>query len=107
MRDGKRLFTAIHVPRDATAGPYPFLMDCTPYSVGLCGEDEDPKHLRPSEKFQKSGYIFVYQDERARWTSEGDYLERKTKQVLLSTIAESRAVSQHSSDLTCGKDRAA
>ena len=33
MRDGKRLFTAVYVPKDAAAGPYPFLMDRTPYSV--------------------------------------------------------------------------
>ena len=32
MRDGKRLFTAIHVPKD-TSHPYPFLMMRTPYGV--------------------------------------------------------------------------
>src|SRR5947209_7086578 len=31
MRDGKRLFTAVYVPKDAAAGPYPFLMQRTPY----------------------------------------------------------------------------
>jgi len=30
MRDGKRLFTAVYVPKDAAAGPYPFLMERTP-----------------------------------------------------------------------------
>ncbi|HUD75221.1 MAG TPA: hypothetical protein VMQ76_09130, partial [Terracidiphilus sp.] len=25
MRDGKRLFTAVYVPKDTAAGPYPFL----------------------------------------------------------------------------------
>ncbi len=38
MRDGKRLFTAVYVPKTGAfpsdAGPYPFLMDRTPYSVG-------------------------------------------------------------------------
>jgi predicted acyl esterase len=34
MRDGKRLFTAVYVPKDAASGPYPFMMDRTPYSVG-------------------------------------------------------------------------
>jgi predicted acyl esterase len=59
MRDGKRLFTAVYVPKDAAAGPYPFLMDRTPYSVGPYGEDQYPRHLGPSEEFDKSGYIFV------------------------------------------------
>ena len=37
MRDGKRLFTAVYVPKDAAGGPYPFLMDRTPYNVGPYG----------------------------------------------------------------------
>ena len=77
MRDGKRLFTAVYVPKDAAAGPYPFLMDRTPYSVGPYGEDQYPRRLGPSEEFEKSGYIFVYQDVRGRWMSEGDYVEMR------------------------------
>jgi len=77
MRDGKRLFTAVYVPKDAAGGPYPFLMDRTPYSVGPYGEDQYPKHLGPSEEFEKGGYIFVYQDVRGRWMSEGDFAEMR------------------------------
>jgi putative CocE/NonD family hydrolase len=77
MRDGKRLFTAVYVPKDAAAGSYPFLMDRTPYSVGPYGEDQYPRHLGPSEEFEKSGYIFVYQDVRGRWMSEGEYQEMR------------------------------
>jgi putative CocE/NonD family hydrolase len=75
MRDGKRLFTSVYVPKDTAGGPYPFLMDRTPYSVGPYGEDQYPKHLGPSEEFEKSGYIFVYQDVRGRWMSEGTFVE--------------------------------
>jgi len=75
MRDGKRLFTAVYVPKDLAGGPYPFLMERTPYSVAPYGEDQYPRHLGPSEEFEKSGYIFVYQDVRGRWMSEGDYVE--------------------------------
>lgn len=78
MRDGKRLFTAVYVPKTgafADKGPYPFLMDRTPYSVGPYGEDQYPKHLGPSEEFEKGGYIFVYQDVRGRWMSEGEFVE--------------------------------
>ena len=77
MRDGKRLFTAVYVPKDAAGGPYPFLMDRTPYSVGPYGEDQYPRHLGPSEEFEKSGYIFVYQDVRGRWMSEGEFVEMR------------------------------
>jgi hypothetical protein len=77
MRDGVRLFTAVYVPKDAAGGPYPFLMDRTPYSVAPYGEDRFPEHLGPSEEFEKSGYIFVYQDVRGRWMSEGDFLEMR------------------------------
>jgi putative CocE/NonD family hydrolase len=77
MRDGKRLFTSVYVPKDLVGGPYPFLMDRTPYSVAPYGEDQYPKHLGPSEEFEKSGYIFVYQDVRGRWMSEGDFVEMR------------------------------
>ena len=77
MRDGKRLFTEVYVPKDAAGGPYPFLMERTPYSVGPYGEDQYPRHLGPSDEFEKSGYIFVYQDVRGRWMSEGDYVEMR------------------------------
>jgi putative CocE/NonD family hydrolase len=77
MRDGKRLFTSVYVPKDAAGGPYPFLMDRTPYSVGPYGEDEYPRQLGPSEEFQKAGYIFVYQDVRGRWMSEGTFVEMR------------------------------
>jgi hypothetical protein len=77
MRDGKRLFTAVYVPKDAAGGPYPLLMDRTPYDVGPYGEDKYPPHLGPSEEFEKSGYIFVYQDVRGRWMSEGEFVEMR------------------------------
>jgi len=77
MRDGKRLFTAVYVPKDLAGGPYPFLMDRTPYSVAPYGEDRYPLRLGPSDEFEKGGYIFVYQDVRGRWMSEGDYIEMR------------------------------
>jgi putative CocE/NonD family hydrolase len=77
MRDGKRLFTSVYVPKDSSWGPYPFLMDRTPYSVAPYGEDRYPAHLGPSEEFERSGYIFVYQDVRGRWMSEGQFVEMR------------------------------
>jgi hypothetical protein len=75
MRDGVRLFTAVYVPKDPSGGPYPFLLNRTPYSVAPYGEDQYPRHLGPGEEFEKSGYIFVYQDVRGRWMSEGKFVE--------------------------------
>jgi uncharacterized protein len=80
MRDGKRLFTAVYVPKLGAfhdGGPYPFLMDRTPYSVAPYGEDQYPKRLGPSDEFEKAGYIFVYQDVRGRWMSEGEFQEMR------------------------------
>ena len=77
MRDGKRLFTSVYVPKDEKGGPYPFLMDRTPYSVAPYGEDQYPARLGPSDEFEKGGYIFVYQDVRGRWMSEGDFIEMR------------------------------
>ncbi len=63
MRDGKKLFTSIYVPKDSSRS-YPFLMDRTPYSVAPYGVDNYKTAIGPSESFEKSGYIFVYQDVR-------------------------------------------
>ena len=74
MRDGAMLFTAVYVPKD-TSRRYPFLMKRTPYSVGPYGENRFPDELGPvgSNRFTDEGYIFVYQDVRGRFMSEGTF----------------------------------
>ncbi len=74
MRDGKRLFTSVYVPKD-TSKTYPILMTRTPYGVEPYGADNYPKTLFPGEEFERDGFIFVYQDVRGRWMSEGVWLE--------------------------------
>jgi hypothetical protein len=74
MRDGIRLFTAIYVPKDQTR-KYPILFTRTPYSLIPYGENEYPGGLVPSMLFVKEGYIFVYQDVRGRWMSEGNFVD--------------------------------
>ena len=74
MRDGVKLFTSVFVPRDTTK-KYPILMKRTPYNVGPYGEDKYPAKLGPSELFVKAGYIFVNQDVRGRFASEGEFLQ--------------------------------
>ncbi len=76
MRDGVHLFTAVYVPKD-TSVSYPFMIDRTPYSVAPYGEDHYRTTLGPSEAFARSGYIFVYQDVRGRYMSEGKFVEMR------------------------------
>src|SRR5438034_7473028 len=76
MRDGKRLFTAVYVPKDHSQS-YPILMTRTPYNVKPYGADQYKDALGPSTHFSKSGYIFVYQDVRGRWMSEGDFVNMR------------------------------
>ena len=71
MRDGARLFTAVYVPKD-DAKKYPILLNRTPYSVGPYGIDNYRTALGPSKKFAEAGYVFVYQDVRGCWMSEGE-----------------------------------
>ena len=74
MRDGIKLFTAVYIPKD-TSQSYPFLIDRTPYSVGPYGVDHYPKRLGPSPVFVRDGFIFVDQDVRGRYMSEGTFVE--------------------------------
>ena len=76
MRDGVRLFTAVYVPKDRSHS-YPFLIDRTPYSVAPYGVDHYRTQLGPSPEFDKSGYIFVFQDVRGRFMSEGVFTEMR------------------------------
>jgi putative CocE/NonD family hydrolase len=75
MRDGKKLFTSVYVPNDQSK-KYPFLMDRTPYSVAPYGEGYKAS-IGPSPQFVKDGYIFVYQDVRGRFMSEGVFEEMR------------------------------
>jgi uncharacterized protein len=76
MRDGVHLFTSVYVPKD-TSQTYPFMIDRTPYSVAPYGEDQYKTGLGPSDEFEKAGYIFVYQDVRGRYMSEGKFIEMR------------------------------
>ncbi|MGE3804109.1 MAG: CocE/NonD family hydrolase [Gemmataceae bacterium] len=76
MRDGKKLHTAVFVPKDDSK-TYPILMTRTPYSCKPYGVDEYPAKLGPSTLFIKAGYIFVKQDVRGRWMSEGTHVNMR------------------------------
>jgi len=72
MRDGKKLFTSIYLPKDQSQ-KYGIVMTRTPYNVGPYG-DNYKATLGQNMLFAKEGYIFVYQDVRGRYMSEGDFV---------------------------------
>jgi uncharacterized protein len=74
MRDGVKLFTSVYVPKDSSR-PYPFLIVRTPYGVAPYGADRYPKRLGPAPIFVRDGFIFVNQDVRGRFMSEGTFVE--------------------------------
>jgi putative CocE/NonD family hydrolase len=74
MRDGVKLMTVVFVPKE-TGKAYPILMKRTPYNVAPYGEEKYPSKLGPSEHFVRAGYIFVNQDVRGRFASEGQFIQ--------------------------------
>lgn len=70
MRDGAKLFTSIYAPIDDSQ-EYPVIIKRTPYSCSPYGPDTMPNHLSHNPDLVRSGYIFVFQDVRGRWNSEG------------------------------------
>lgn len=71
MRDGVKLYTVVYSPKDSSQ-KYPIMMTRTPYSAGPYGGAYRPS-LGPSAAFQQEGYIFVYQDVRGTFMSEGEF----------------------------------
>ncbi len=73
MRDGVKLQTAIFVPR-TRRDPLPIILKRTPYGVpddgALDGDAVDPW-------LREDGYIFVFQNIRGRFGSEGDFVMQR------------------------------
>jgi len=72
MRDGVKLYTVIYAPKD-TSKKYPVMMQRTCYSVAPYEEGAYKSSLGPNPYMMEEGYIFVYQDVRGRWMSEGTF----------------------------------
>ncbi|MCE7065388.1 CocE/NonD family hydrolase [Dyadobacter sp. CY326] len=74
VRDGVKLHTIVYLPKDASADKkYPFLMQRTCYSVAPYGKDAYPPRIGPSPALMRDKFIFVYQDVRGRYMSEGEW----------------------------------
>jgi len=72
MRDGVDLFTVILTPRDRGPEPLPFLLSRTPY--GTAGWGGTSRILYGFQELIREGYIFVFQDIRGRYDSEGTFV---------------------------------
>jgi len=72
MRDGTELFTAIYSPKDQSRD-YPIMLKRTPYSCRPYGPEAKSSRIGNSKYMEEDGYIFVIQDVRGRWNSEGTY----------------------------------
>ena len=74
IRDGTKLYTAIYSPTN-TSQKHPILMHRTPYSCSPYGEDNFTSELGPNSLFDEEEYIYVFQDVRGRYMSEGKFEE--------------------------------
>jgi len=74
MRDGIRLFTLI-VSQKETTGPRPVILLRTPYNASRGVEGTTAANLEEllGNKFMGNDYIYVFQDIRGRFRSEGGY----------------------------------
>jgi len=70
MRDGKKLFTLVYLPKDKTK-KYPVLLNRTCYNASAFGDFKTRAH--PSRYLVRDGYIFAFQDVRGRFMSEGTF----------------------------------
>ncbi|MGZ7066431.1 MAG: CocE/NonD family hydrolase, partial [Candidatus Aminicenantales bacterium] len=73
MRDGVKLFTVIFVPKNALP-PLPFLFMRTPYGAP---SSPIPLASEPYKELVEEGYIFVIQDIRGRYQSEGRFMMQR------------------------------
>ena len=76
MRDGLTLFTQVYVPKDLTE-VYPFLVQRTPFGVSPYGVESYRSQLVPAPEFDRSSYIFVFQDVRGRFQSGGTFIDMR------------------------------
>jgi putative CocE/NonD family hydrolase len=75
MRDGKKLFTAIYLPKDTTE-KHPILMRRTPYSSAPYGESNFPDVWNSYQRlYFRENYIVVVQDVRGKFMSEGEFVD--------------------------------
>lgn len=76
MRDGITLFASVLIPKDHSQ-KYPILMSRTPYTVGGYGDNYPLQRLNEWRHLAKEKFIFVFQDVRGRFMSEGKFVNMR------------------------------
>ena len=72
MRDGVRLATDIYRPK--ADGKYPVIFSRTPYNFNSWGDGEErTRNYQRAYEYIKKGYVYVIQNERGRYYSEGEW----------------------------------
>lgn len=71
MRDGVKLRTIIYEPKDKSV-KHPVMMERTCYSIAPYGEGSF-RNLAAYGPYYEARYIFVFQDVRGKFMSEGEY----------------------------------
>ena len=75
MRDGVKLFTVVLSPTNYSR-PSPFLIERTPYGSDFPLKEDstlNTEDMGPYTTMAKEGYIFVFQDMRGKFKSEGTF----------------------------------
>ncbi|WP_298516680.1 CocE/NonD family hydrolase [uncultured Kordia sp.] len=72
MRDGIKLYTAIYTPKNSKQ-EYPIMLSRTTWGNRPYGEDKKHRYISYNKTMLAEGYIFVHQDVRGRFMSEGDF----------------------------------
>ncbi len=73
MRDGVELFTQVYTPKDQSQ-KYPIMLFRTPYGIRFYGPKINRLTLGPNPLYAREGFIFVYQDVRGKYQSEGEFI---------------------------------
>ena len=82
MRDGARLHTRIFAPKDQRE-PLPFLMNRTPYGIGGIEGRFDAAYKALADE----GYVFVFQDIRGKFGSEGTFIMQRPARAMGDTTS--------------------
>jgi putative CocE/NonD family hydrolase len=70
MRDGIKLYAVVYTPKDASK-KYPIILNRTPYNASNYAGFK--RYTYPSKFMIRDGYIFVFEDVRGRYMSEGQF----------------------------------
>ncbi len=90
MRDGVKLHTSIFIPKNMT-GQLPIILERTPYQA-----PDQPRALG-SPRFKAlvdEGFIFVFQDIRGRYKSEGQFVMQRAPVSLTTGKNDPKAVDE-------------